>query len=349
MTPKLASWSRRFLPVAIGMCLVLALSACAGHWIVYGTDQLPQTALLPGSEVAEYQQQLLVWIFWLAVVVFVFVEGALVYAMLRYRRRPGDPLPRQVHGNTRLEIAWTIAPALILVGIAVPTAQTIFSTQDVEPHPNDLKVNVVAHQWWWEFQYPDLKVVTANELHIPVGQRVFLTLDSADVIHSFWIPKFAGTRDVNPGTTNHIWFTAKITGDFPGQCKEFCGASHANMRLRVFSQQKADFDAWVKDQQRAPAPPAAGDAARGAEIFAKGQCVACHTIEGTPGKGTIGPNLTHVGSRTTIAAGILPNAPEALARWLHDPPGVKPGSLMPNLALSDADVTALVAYLQSLK
>jgi cytochrome c oxidase subunit 2 len=222
----------------------------------------------------------------------------------------------------------------------------VFRTQASPPH-GSLSVEVIGHQWWWEIRYPELGITTANELHLPVGRPVSLSLKSADVIHSFWVPRLGGKRDLVGGKVNHLVFTVDEPGEYPGQCAEFCGASHANMRLTVIAQSPADFEAWTKRLTATPIPPS-GEAAKGHQAFLATGCVACHAIQGVAA-GVVGPNLTHVGSRKTLAGGILKNNPEDLARWLRNPPGVKPGALMPKLPLSDDQVAALVAYLGSLR
>jgi cytochrome c oxidase subunit 2 len=240
------------------------------------------------------------------------------------------------------------------VFIAVPTMQTIFDVRGTTPE-GALEVEVVGHQWWWEFRYPELGITTANELHVPRGRPVALSMTSADVIHSFWAPKLGGKRDVNPGRTTRIAFTPDSADTYLGQCAEFCGESHANMRFRVVVDEPAGFDEWTRAQTTPPIPiDSLGDLARrGAEAFrqvrqpANHSCVACHAIEGIS-FGVLGPNLTHLAGRTTLAAGILPNTGDGLTRWLRDPPGEKPGSLMPVIDLSDEEIAALVAYLQSL-
>ena len=329
---------RLVVAVLIGLgVLALALPGIA--------SQYPQTTLEPKSNLALMQDVLLRDIVFWCVIIFVLVEGALVFTVLRFRRRPGGPAPQAIHGNTSLEIAWTVAPAIILALIAVPTVKTIFKTAAL---PKDsLQVEVIGHQWWWEFRYPKFGIITANELHIPAGTPVTFTLTSVDVIHSFWVPAFGGKRDVIPGRTNHIWFSADAIGTFPGQCTEFCGASHANMLFKVVSQPQAEFDAWVAEQKApVPAPDSTSLAARGLAVYTKGQCVACHMIDGVS-YGVIGPNLTKVATRSTIASGIYPNDPEHLKAWIKDAPSKKPGSLMPNMNLSDADAEALVAFLQT--
>ncbi len=300
-------------------------------------------------------QALFIPVIWLAVAVFVLVEGLLVYALFRFRAKAGQPRPAQVHGNTKLELVWTIIPVLLLAGIAVPTLSTIHK-HAADPEPGALVVHVKAHQWWWEFEYPELELVTANELHIPVGRQISVLLESDDVIHSFWVPQLAGKQDIVPTHTNRRVFTALTAGTYLGQCAEFCGASHANMRFRVMAQTPADFDVWVA-AQKAPAPePTTPIAIQGKELFGRSACIGCHTVAGIPqAQGKIGPNLSHIGSRETIAAGILDNTPELMAKWLKNPPavkpnaGTKPGWSMPNLNLTDEQVTQLVAFLESLK
>jgi cytochrome c oxidase subunit 2 len=278
------------------------------------------------------------------------VEGFLLYTIIRYRRRSENELPSQVHGNTRLEVAWTIIPSIVLLIIAVPTIGTIFASDTVPP--NAMPVKVIGHQWWWEFEYPSLGIKTANELHLPLGQTVAFEMESKDVIHSFWFPRMGGKMDVVPTRKNHMWFTPKETGEFYGQCVEFCGTQHANMRMRLFVQTPQEFQAWVEQQRREAAPPPSGLVAQGAEAFQNpaNYCIVCHTVRGTNARGIIGPDLTHVGSRKTIAAGMLDNTPEEMARWIRDPQGVKIGNKMvlPRPP-SDQDLAAIVAYLQSLK
>jgi cytochrome c oxidase subunit 2 len=287
----------------------------------------------------------------IAIVVFVIVEGLLLYSAWRFRKRANDPLePVQIHGNTRLELAWTIAPAVLVVALFVMAVNTL---QTIVPRPavaetDQLTVKIIGHQWWWEYQYPDLGITTATDLVIPAGKVINLEITSGDVIHSFWIPQLNGKTDAFPNHVNTSWIKADAPGAFNGQCAELCGPSHANMRAVVIAMEQTEFDQWVKGQQANPGP-AAGDAAKGEQVFLAGVCIGCHTINGTAAAGKVGPNLTHLASRTSIAGGTLTNTPGNLKRWLADPPGLKPGSLMPNLNLSEADIDALVAYLTSLK
>lgn len=285
----------------------------------------------------------------IAAAVFVVVEALLLYSVWRYRERPGDDgaLPTQTHGNTAIEIAWTIAPALVLAIVFVSTVRTMGVVASAPE--GDLYVKVIAHQWWWEIQYPELGIVTASDLHVPVGQPVQVELTSADVIHSFWVPELAGKTDNIPGRTTHTWFSVDRAGGYLGLCAEFCGAQHANMRFRVIAESPEEFEAWVKNQQAPAARPTTALAQQGKQAFLSNACVGCHTIAGTTAQGKVGPDLTHVGSRRTIAAGVLPSTPENLARWVRNPQEVKPGTLMPDLNLSETTIDALVAYLESLK
>lgn len=338
---------RRVLVLALGAFLVFALS---GFRIFGGT---PQSASEPNADNARKIWDLFVPIFWLSVVVFAIVLGIILVAVVRFRRKPGQPIPPAIHGNTKLEIAWTLAPALILAAIAVPTITTIADLA-AKPGPGALNIRVIGQQWWWAFEYPDSGVVTADELHVPAGTTVHLELVSKDVIHSFWAPQLFGKQDVVPGRTNSITFTASTPGEYYGQCAEFCGVQHAQMRFRIVVDPPETFATWLADQQKPPATPAPGSlAAQGEQIFMTGPagCVACHTINGTNAKGTLGPNLTHVGSRGQIAGAVLPNTAENVAKWVRDTQAIKPGVKMPSFktVLTPEQVNALAAYLESLK
>lgn len=322
-------------------------------------EGLPQDSLDPAGPIAERIDRLLMPVLWVAALILVFVLLVIVVAIGRFRHRPGRPEPRQIHGNTRLEVAWTIAPAILLAVVAVPTIKTIGDLAK-EPAGNALQVRVLAHQWWWEYRYEDLNLVTANELHIPVGRPVRLSLEATSpehvsapkgVIHSFWVPRLAGKQDVVPGRTNKLTIEASEPGTYLGQCAEFCGLSHANMRLRVVAEESGDFEAWVRGQLRPAVPPAGRSAAEGLELFVgKGTCLGCHTVRGEPrAAGAIGPDLTHLKSRETFAGAIFDNTPAELTRWLDDPPARKPGSIMPEIPLTPEEIADLVAYLETLR
>jgi cytochrome c oxidase subunit 2 len=358
LTVKHARRSRRALWALLTLIGLVAV-ACAKN--------APQDALSPDGPVARQADNLFRPVFWIAVAIFVLVEGMLVYALIRFRRRSDRDAPKQIHGNQRLEIMWTILPAALLAGIAVPTVLAIFDVAARPVGAGVVNVKVIGHQWWWEYEYTDIKtpeggpLKTANELVIPTDRWVYLEMTSADVIHSYWVPRLAGKQDVIPNRITTLKLRADQPGMYEGQCAEFCALSHANMRLRVIAQDVVSFDRWVAEQTR-PAPGfATGQVGAGFGLAASpltgGQtCMTCHTIRGHPGStgATTGPDLTHFASRTSFAGSMLQLLPAEvgranLVRWLDDPPEVKPGSLMPDYNLTGDQIESLVAYLLSLE
>jgi cytochrome c oxidase subunit 2 len=333
--------------LAASMLLLAVLVLGAGCGLVGWEWDTKMTTVIPRSDFGRMTHDIFMLISWWSLGIFIAVEGGLLYACWRFRDRPGAPIPKQIHGHTPLEISWTIAFAVILVIIGIPTIRVIFKTQEA-PAATALHVDVTGRQWWWDFRYPALKIATANEVHIPVGQAVAFHLHGPDVIHSFWVPQLGGKRDVVPARVNRIVLTPEVPGEYIGQCAEYCGMSHANMRFRVFVHDKAGWEKWVAAQQAEPVEPKDELAVKGKEIFTQSACVGCHTISGISA-GVLGPNLTHFGSRTTLAAGILPSTPENVAKWIENPGHVKPGVLMPNLGMRDEQTKALAAYLLSLK
>ena len=314
----------------------------------------PTTIFAPVSTPADSIFELSRFVLAVTAGIFVVVFALLVYAVVRFRRRPDDDgsEPPQVYGSYEVELAWTIIPVLIVVALFLATARVIASIQH-PPKPRDaLDVVVIGHQYWWEYRYPAFGVVTANELHVPVSDPArptptFLTLLSADTDHSFWVPRLAGKTDLIPNHPNSMWIDPRETGLYLGQCAQYCGTQHAKMLLRVYVDSPEDFERWIEAQRR-PAP--ANDAVtRGREIFETTACVNCHTVRGTPAEGTFGPDLTHLMSRETIAAGAAPNTPENLRIWIRDPDALKPGSLMPAMNLSDEDANAVTQYMESLR
>jgi len=320
----------------------------AGFAVVLGgcAWDTPQSSLVARSDVAQAILDIYGLITWMTIGIALVVFSVLAWVLVRYPDRPGAPLPRQTRGHSLLEIGWTIAPGLVLLVIAIPTIQVIFRTQGEAPR-GALEVVVRGWQWWWEFRYPSLGLVTANELHLPAGRPVVLRLEGPDVIHSFWVPQLGGKRDVVPGRINHIALTPDAPGEYLGQCAEFCGASHANMRVRVFVDTPPAFERWVAAQKAPPAEPT-GAAADGKAVFTRSACVGCHTIRGVSA-GTLGPDLTHFGSRQTLGAGLLPATVENITAWLRHPAALKPGVKMPDLGLGEPDARALATYLASLK
>jgi len=334
--------------------------------------------------VAQKQLDLFNVILWVMVAVFILVEGVLVYAIVRYRRRPGDAKPPQIHGNTTLEIVLTIIPTILVLALGIWSVFTLF---EIDKPPTDgptpLQVTVTGHQWWFEFEYPDAgngkKIITANEMRIPVDRPIQISLESDDVIHSFWVPKLAGKLDMVPTHINKMWFQAdsdKLKEDLPvtlyGQCAELCGLAHALMRFRVTVMEQADFDSWVAAYG---APPAISDKAKqGKQLFAA-NCTLCHTIDGpddpalsasrltgflTGGDITPvpAPNLTDFRTRQTLAAGITDLTESNLRAWLHNPEDIKPGNYMSERAvlyqngpanLTDDEIDSLIGYLLDLR
>lgn len=356
-------FSRRLMMVALLLALALLFLSC--------TPSHPQSTFDAKGPVAENQLNLFWVIFWAALAVFIVVVGLLIYSMVRFRQRPGQGLPVQVHGNRRLEIAWTIVPALLLTAIAVMTVRTLFELRS-PPSDDPLRVEVIAHQWWWEVIYPDYNITTANEIVVPVDRDVMITLDSYDVVHSFWVPKLRGKKDIIPNKTNTTWFSAAEAGVFRGQCAEFCGIAHALMQFQVEAKPQEEFQEWLDGQRTMAAIPTTGAAAEGLRVFNSKGCLVCHTTTGPDTMAiresrqqafldghalTHAPNLTHFASRSTLAGAIMENTEENLRAWLRDPEEVKPGNRMarlaeafnnPDLALTEEDITALIAYLQTL-
>ena len=470
---------RRLASYAFVAALAVAAISC--------NEAHPNTTLVPHSDLGREIDFLWDRLLLLGTIVFILVEGVLLFVVFKYRRRENQGTPPQTHGSTKLEIAWTLIPAVILVFIAVPTVRTIFITQ-AQAAPGSLNIDVTGHQWWWEFRYPEYGVTTANEIYLPVGRTVNFRLRSADVLHSFWTPQLGGKRDVVTNRTNYMWYTpdSSISSNvWNGFCVEYCGASHANMRFRVFTVSQQQFGSWVAGQKlparfgavgpvapsggpippplegpgvttpagpnapsqaaqaaahgiaqrssgtgaaggtqpaisrpqnaeanpgarlgaaqssvaavstgavqagyifprekipdyavpHAPIPPdlkftagLTGNAARGKQVFSSSACIGCHSIAGNPiAMGVTGPNLTHVGSRSTIAAGRFPNAAAYLALWIKNARKMKPEVLMPTLGLdeydpvlkakvtsatgglSDQQIADIVAYLTALK
>lgn len=310
----------------------------------------PQSAFDVAGPIARQQKELFMLTFWLAMGILAVVAGILIYSMWRFRARRSDhELPPQTHGNSLLEVIWTVIPVIILIIILVPTVIVIFETESyVEAEEEDLVVNVIGHQWWWSFEYPQLGIVTANELHIPEDTQVIFNLKSADVLHSFWAPSLAGKRDLIPNQNNQLWFVGAEPGIYFGQCAELCLDGHAYMKFRVMVETEDKFNKWVATFKQEEVQNTAENplVQQGSVLFQRKGCAGCHAIQGVA-TGDVGPNLTNFGLRNTVAAGVLKNTPENLATWLRDPAAVKP-NLMPDLGLSEDEIDALVAYLLSL-
>jgi cytochrome c oxidase subunit 2 len=286
--------------------------------------------------------------------IFLVVFALMAYAIAKYRRRGAEDgrEPPQVYGSNQVEIAWTVIPVLIVVVLFLATARVIHSIQDAPEPAGSMEVTVVGHQFWWEIRYPQLGIVTANELHIPVSDPsnptpTFLTLKSADTDHSFWVPRLAGKTDLIPNRVNNMWIDPHETGLYLGQCAQYCGVEHAKMLLRVYVDTPDQFKKWVAEQHVVESTDAS--AAEGLRVFESTGCINCHSLRGTVATGTFGPDLTHLMSRDTLAAGIILNTPENLREWIENPDSFKEGSLMPAMKLTSAQLDALVAYLETLR
>jgi cytochrome c oxidase subunit II len=286
--------------------------------------------------------------------IFVLVGGLIFYAAVRFRQRPDDDgsEPPQIFGSNQIELSWTIIPVLIVVVLFLATARMIFAIQDAPKPAAALEVTVVGHQFWWEFRYPALHITTANELHIPVSDSdasrpTYMKLTSADVMHSFWMPRLAGKVDVIPNRINELWMDPHTPGLYEGQCAQFCGVQHAKMLLRVYVDTPEQFAAWVKQEQQPGAQDPA--VAAGRHEFESQACVNCHAIAGTSARGQFGPDLTHLASRKTIASGAADNTTENLERWIADPDQIKPGALMPSMHLTPNQVREITEYLNTLQ
>lgn len=370
--------------VCRGAGLAVALLSSLAPTLTYADEPVSPSPLLPASPEAALLADLYWLVFWMAVAVFVLVQGLLLYSAIRFRRRNENEQPAQIHGNARLELAWTVAPALIIAAIfvlsldgmnavnappaaagglaAVASANSnICFVGDLEAEEaaafagtSTLTVQVTGHQWWWRLGYPEYGFETATDMYVPVGAVVKLEMESKDVIHSWWVPQLNGKQDVNPGSKSYSWFQAEREGVFEGQCSELCGDSHAYMPMRVIAVAPEAFQRWTEGQAKgsptanAPTEPLA---AQGRLLYEQKGCASCHAISGVATKtpsGQVGPNLTNIAGRTQIA-GYLNYSRENMAAWLKNPQTVKPGTKMPNLQLKQEEIDALVAYLDTLK
>jgi cytochrome c oxidase subunit II len=334
--------------------IALAASAVGAPGLLSNDTPVSTPSIFaPTSTPAFAIRDLSYFVLGICAVIFLVVGGLLTYCIIRFRRRPGDEgrEPPQVYGSNQIELAWTAVPVLIVVILFLITARYIFGIERLQP-PSGLQATIVGHQWWWEIRYPDLGIITANELHVPVSNPanptpIFLTLQSADVIHSFWVPQLAGKMDVIPNKTNRVWIDPQTPGLYVGQCAEYCGLQHAGMLLRVIVHPQEEFAQWVAAQQAAAIddPGVRG----GRELFQSVACINCHSVRGTLANGIFGPDLTHLMSRATLAAGVAKNTPDNLRAWIDNPDTLKPGARMPAMKLSRRDLDQLVAYLLTLR
>ena len=344
-----------FALLALGM----SVSAFADDWGMGAANSRipPSSVFAPVSTPAAEVNSIAMFALAVTGAIFLVVAGLLAYSVIRFRARAGDDNrePAQVYGSNPIELAWTTVPILIVFVLILTTARTIYTVQAAPRSPGAIAVRVIGHQWWWEFRYPDFGIVTANELHVPVSDPAnptptFLDLESADVAHSFWVPRLAGKTDVIPNRKNSMWIDPHQAGTYLGQCAEFCGTEHALMLIRVIVEPRDAWERWVAAQRGQVADLSSDPAAaHGREVFDSTACVNCHTVRGTIANGRFGPDLTHLMSRETIGAGTALNTVEHLRIWLGDPAVMKPGVLMPAMNLNPKDLDDVAAYMAALK
>lgn len=350
----MARFRQRLTRVLLLIGAAIFLASCS----LFEQTEQPLTTFEPAGPFAEQIDSLFWPVFWIATVVFVLVQGAIIAAVFLFRDREGAKEPKQLHGHAKLEVIWTVIPALILAVIAVPTVSAIFELTECGSDAKEIEV--IGHQWWFEFNYPEEGIQTANVMVVPAGQEICTQMTSEDVVHNFWIPALNGKRYLIPGQTTLLRLQADEPGEYWGHCAEFCGLSHSLMRARVLALEPAEYDQWVEAQLQPAVLPEEGTFEfEGWEVFQSKGCIQCHTVEvddevssNIVAAGAFeGPNLTHFASRNVFAGATLPEDGEthdqALKRWLADPPSVKPGSFMPNLALTEQEIDALIAWLGS--
>ncbi|MBV9438236.1 MAG: cytochrome c oxidase subunit II [Acidobacteria bacterium] len=331
----------------------LSLLGTASHSLAQTVRQTP-SIFAPDSTPASHIYHLSIFVLGVTGGIFVVVASLLVYVIVRYRARgpADDSEPAQVYGSAQIELAWTVIPVLIVLVLFLTTTRVILAVQDAPKPPAAVEVTVTGHQFWWEFRYPKLGIVTANELHVPVSDArsskpTYLRLLSADVVHSFWVPALNGKTDLIPNRVNETWIDPQHTGLYVGQCAQYCGLEHARMLLRVYVDSPADFQNWVRTQQSVASQQAGVSAGR--EVFESEACSNCHTISGTSADGAFGPDLSHLMSRATIASGAALNTRQNLRAWIKDPDSLKPGCLMPAMKLTDREIDQVVDYLSTLQ
>ena len=335
---------------------LLAVSASSSRLAGSGSALSPTSIFDPAATPAHSVFGLSMLVLSVTLGIFLIVASLLLYVLIRFRQRPADSErePAQIYGSNQIELSWTVIPILIVVMLFLSTTRVILETEASPKPASALDVTVIGHQFWWEYRYPKLGVVTANELHVPVSDPAkptptYLSMSSADTDHSFWVPRLAGKMDLIPNRVNTMWIDPQAPGLYLGQCAQYCGVQHAKMLLRVYAQSPEDFKAWVKQQQM-PAEQISGNAvaAEGQTVFMHSACINCHTVAGTVATGRFGPDLTHLASRDTIASGAVKNTPENLKKWIADPNSMKPGVLMPSMHLNDHDLDVITAYMTTL-
>ena len=342
--------------ITIGLVSIFCVGLYLVSLFVPGSLDGALSYMVANGPVAAEQKSVFWYTIWVSASLLVAVGGVFLYAIFRFRAKPGQDfnVPEQSHGSTMVEVGLIVVSCVLLLFIAIPNINALRFVSEVPQARKGeaIKVIAIGHQWWWEFQYPELGITTANEMHIPVGKPIDIEIRSVDSLHSFWVPQLAGKMDAIPGQHNTMWLQADKADKYYGHCTEYCGDSHANMRFFVMADEAADFDKWVKHETSNAVAPDTVEQINGHRVFMQG-CNSCHALTGTDAMGVVGPNLTHFGSRTSLGSAIFPNDTKHLVDWLKDPQGVKPGNKMNleqvNMVLSNTDINDLVAYLQSLK
>jgi len=301
--------------------------------------------LSPASPQADALARLFVVTLFVCAVILVIVSALVLLCIVRFRRKAGDNEPKQIDGNEKLEVSWTAASIVILIGLFTLTVRAMRIADPVPDREPDL--TVIGHQWWWEVRYPD-GTVGANEIHIPVQSNLLVRLESADVIHDFWVPQLGRKMDMVPGHPNLIWISANTPGEYLGACAEYCGAEHAWMRIQVDAQTATDYEKWLAQQRQSAQVPVSAAERRGFQIFREKTCINCHRIKGVNPDTSVAPDLTHFAERATIATGVLKNTPADLRFWLSNPQAVKPACHMPDFQLRQDEVEALAEYLKTM-
>ena len=348
---------RRFGSISSRSSAASALSLFGGRNYLIGRTfpRSPTNIFAPAATPAHSIFNLSMLVLGVTGAIFFIVSGLLLYALIRFRARPSDSPrePPQIYGSNQIELSWTVIPILIVVMLFLATTRVILGTQRIPKPVNALNVTVIGHQFWWEYRYPSLGVVTANELHIPISDPAaptptYLTMSSADTDHSFFIPRLAGKMDLIPNRTNIMWVDPPQPGLYLGQCAQYCGTQHAKMLLRVYVQTPQEFAAWAKRQQQPANQSLTGAAAEGQAVFMHNACINCHAISGTVATGRYGPDLTHLAARDTIASAAFENTPANLRKWVDNPDSMKPGARMPSMHLTNHDLDVMTAYLTTL-
>jgi cytochrome c oxidase subunit II len=337
--------------------ILFAIAAFPGTAGAQTADQVRsiQNIFDPLSKPAEILNDTARLVLLICLMIFVIVAGLLLYSLWRYRRREGDDdteEPSQVYGSNAIELAWTIPPILIVIVLVLITARTVGEINVIHSSKDTVQLRVIGHRFWWELQYPGYGVTAANEIHVPVSylstpRPIQMTLDSADVVHGFWVPQLNGKLWVVPNHQNAMWIQPSSLGTYLGNCTVYCGEQHANMLIRVIVEPPEDFEKWIAGQKAAPADDPSVE--QGRKEFLENSCGTCHRIQGTPANGVFGPDLTHYMSRQTLGAGVAVNNDENLRSWLRDPQVLKPGCRMPNMKLDDKELDLVFAYLKTLK